>query len=436
MGPEPTNRRGLLRALVQSAGQVFGDFTDAVNAGQDAAERAMPAPEPPAPPPELTQMAPVPRTLTMAEFDALVAEAGLEDRRDALRALVRPATRLTSTLGAGPNRSWIGPPPGPPGRGPNRWGDGPRGGPAGGAGGEPGGSGESRGHRSDPRAGRRDRPRRPRARRRPPRRGRPAAGADRHGRARRGARAVPPGAAQRRRGAGPVAGAVGAPVDRAHAPARLGSSGAGARARRARARRLCPPARAPRRGARRDGRRRRGRHRRRPPRARLPDRDVGDHAARLRARVPGTRSGHGPGRRPGGRPCRGRALAAPAAAHARPRLGRHARRRHRAPALLDRPRPPRAPGLLGGLGDRPLSAGYAFAGSPSSSGWRITGRFAAPASSSRRTGVVYGAFRTTSGSSCASRRISASASANASSVSRVSVSVGSTSSASSTISGK
>src|SRR3954464_12778207 len=114
MGPEPTNRRGLLRALVQSAGQVFGDFTDAVNAGQDAAERAMPAPEPPAPPPERTQMAPVPRTLTMAEFDALVAEAGLEDRRDALRALVRPATRPTPTLGAGPTRSWMGPRADPP----------------------------------------------------------------------------------------------------------------------------------------------------------------------------------------------------------------------------------------------------------------------------------------------------------------------------------
>src|SRR3954447_1769650 len=114
MGPEPTNRRGLLRALVQSAGQVFGDFTDAVNAGQDAAERAMPAPEPPAPPPKLTQMVPVPRTLTMAELDDLVAQEGLADRRDALRALVRPATRLTPTLGAGPNRSWIGPPADPP----------------------------------------------------------------------------------------------------------------------------------------------------------------------------------------------------------------------------------------------------------------------------------------------------------------------------------
>src|SRR3954464_6264887 len=114
MGPEPTNRRGLLRALVQSAGQVFGDFTDAVNAAQEAAERAMPAPEPPAPPPELTQMAPGPRTLPMAEFDDLVAQEGLADRRDALRALVRPATRLTPTLGAGPNRSWIGPPADPP----------------------------------------------------------------------------------------------------------------------------------------------------------------------------------------------------------------------------------------------------------------------------------------------------------------------------------
>jgi hypothetical protein len=99
---------------VQSAGQVFGDFTDAVNAGQDAAERAMPAPESPAPPPELTQMAPVPRTLTMPEFDDLVAAEGLEDRRDALRGLVRAATRLTPTLGAGPNRSWIGPPADPP----------------------------------------------------------------------------------------------------------------------------------------------------------------------------------------------------------------------------------------------------------------------------------------------------------------------------------
>jgi hypothetical protein len=49
---------------------------------------------------------------------------------------------------------------------------------------------------------------------------------------------------------------------------------------------------------------------------------------------------------------------------------------------------------------------------------------------------VYGALRATSGSSRASRRISATISANRSSVSFVSVSVGSISSASSTISGK
>jgi uncharacterized protein DUF1963 len=101
---EPTNRRGLLKALVRSAGQALGEFTDAVNAGQEAAERAAPPPEPPAPPPELSQMVAVSRTLTMAELDDLIAEEGLAERRDALRDLVRPATRLTSTLGAGPNR--------------------------------------------------------------------------------------------------------------------------------------------------------------------------------------------------------------------------------------------------------------------------------------------------------------------------------------------
>ena len=67
---------------------------------------------------------------------------------------------------------------------------------------------------------------------------------------------------------------------------------------------------------------------------------------------------------------------------------------------------------------------------------RTTGRRAAPASSSRRTGVVYGAPRAISGSSRASRRIAATISAKRSSVSLVSVSVGSTISASSTISGK
>jgi Domain of unknown function (DUF1963) len=106
---EPTNRRGLLRALVRSAGQAFGEFSDAVNAGQAAAERTLP-PEPDTPAPVLTQMVPVSQTLTMAELDDLVAEEGLARRRDALRDLARPATRLTSTLGSGPNRSWIGRP--------------------------------------------------------------------------------------------------------------------------------------------------------------------------------------------------------------------------------------------------------------------------------------------------------------------------------------
>jgi hypothetical protein len=114
--PEPTNRRGLLRALMKSAGQALGEYTDAVNAGtapfekaaaeQAAAEAAAAA----APPPPLTQMAHVERTLTVAELDDLIAEEGLAQRRDALRALARPATRLTPSFGSSPNRSWIGRP--------------------------------------------------------------------------------------------------------------------------------------------------------------------------------------------------------------------------------------------------------------------------------------------------------------------------------------
>jgi hypothetical protein len=64
------------------------------------------------------------------------------------------------------------------------------------------------------------------------------------------------------------------------------------------------------------------------------------------------------------------------------------------------------------------------------------GCFVARTSSSRRTGVVYGALRAISGSSCASARISSTASANESSVSFVYVSVGSTIIASSTSNGK
>jgi hypothetical protein len=114
--PEPTNRRGLLRALMKSAGEALGEYTDAVNAGtapfekaaaeQAAAEAAAAA----APPPPLTQMAHVARTLTAAELDDMVAEERLEHRRDALRGLARPATRLTPSLGSSPQRSWIGRP--------------------------------------------------------------------------------------------------------------------------------------------------------------------------------------------------------------------------------------------------------------------------------------------------------------------------------------
>jgi hypothetical protein len=109
--PEPTNRRGFLRALVQSAGETIGEFTSAVNDEQRPPPKAPNRPPPDEPTPEvLTQAPPATRTLTMAELDDLVAEEGLAARRDALRALVRPATRLTPTLGAGPERSWLGRP--------------------------------------------------------------------------------------------------------------------------------------------------------------------------------------------------------------------------------------------------------------------------------------------------------------------------------------
>jgi Domain of unknown function (DUF1963) len=108
---QPTNRRGLLRALVKTAGQALGEFTDAVNAGQEAAERAAPKPEPVARPEPLTQVLPATRTLTEAELLDLADEEGLGPRREALRGLVRPATRLTPTVAVGAHRSWIGRPP-------------------------------------------------------------------------------------------------------------------------------------------------------------------------------------------------------------------------------------------------------------------------------------------------------------------------------------
>ena len=113
--PEPTNRRGLLRALLQTAGEALGEFTDAVNAGtapfeQAAAEQAR-AEAADEPPPELTQMAPVERSLTVADLLDLAAEEGLAGRADALRALARPSTLLVPSLGVGPDRPWIGRPP-------------------------------------------------------------------------------------------------------------------------------------------------------------------------------------------------------------------------------------------------------------------------------------------------------------------------------------
>src|SRR6185503_6650086 len=76
-------------------------------------------------------------------------------------------------------------------------------------------------------------------------------------------------------------------------------------------------------------------------------------------------------------------------------------------------------------------------GQPSGAGrQRTTGRFAAPASSSRRTGVVCGAVRATWGSSFASSRIARTTSAKWSRRSFVSVSVGSIIRASSTSRGK
>src|SRR5215217_5460968 len=96
--------------------------------------------------------------------------------------------------------------------------------------------------------------------------------------------------------------------------------------------------------------------------------------------------------------------------------------------------------LRGHIAPEPEAGAFrARSGSPgfSSTGrQRTTGRFAAPASSRRRTGVVCGALRATSGSSFASSRIERTTSAKWSSRSFTSVSVGSIINASSTSSGK
>jgi hypothetical protein len=110
--PEPTNRRGFLRAFVRSAGEALVEATGMVNAELgESAERVEPdaAPSATGPPPvPLTQAPPVARSLTVEEVLDLAAEEGLAHRADALRGLARAGTRLTPAAGDGPARSWIG----------------------------------------------------------------------------------------------------------------------------------------------------------------------------------------------------------------------------------------------------------------------------------------------------------------------------------------
>jgi len=114
--PEPTNRRGFLRAFVRSAGEAIVEATGAVKAELDEpVEPAEPveggaAPSAAAPPPPLTQASPVERSLTVEDVLDLATEEGLADRADALRGLARAGTRLTPAAGDGPARSWIGRP--------------------------------------------------------------------------------------------------------------------------------------------------------------------------------------------------------------------------------------------------------------------------------------------------------------------------------------
>jgi hypothetical protein len=108
--PEPTNRRGFLRAFVRSAGEALVEATGAVKAEMDEPEPEAAAPTAPAPPPPLTQAPPVARSLTVEEVLELATEEGLAHRADALRGLVRASTRLTPAAGDGSARSWIGRP--------------------------------------------------------------------------------------------------------------------------------------------------------------------------------------------------------------------------------------------------------------------------------------------------------------------------------------
>jgi hypothetical protein len=114
MTDEPTNRRGLLKALLRTAGEALSEYTDAVNATTAPFEEAAAAmrreEEAPPPPPELEQVTPATRCLTVDELLALAAEEGLGGRGDALRALARATTLLTPTLGVGGDRSFVGRP--------------------------------------------------------------------------------------------------------------------------------------------------------------------------------------------------------------------------------------------------------------------------------------------------------------------------------------
>jgi len=109
--PEPTNRRGFLRAFVRSAGEAIVEATEAVKGELDEPAAAPPRSEPkPEPAPPLTQASPVTRTLTVEEVLELAAEEGLGHRAEALRALARPGTRLIPAVGDRAERSRIGRP--------------------------------------------------------------------------------------------------------------------------------------------------------------------------------------------------------------------------------------------------------------------------------------------------------------------------------------
>jgi hypothetical protein len=96
--PEPTNRRGFLRALARSAGEAIVEATEAVKGELDEPDAAArepdsaPEQEPEAAP--LVQAPPVTRSLSVDEVLVLAVEEGLAHRADAIRDLARAGTRL------------------------------------------------------------------------------------------------------------------------------------------------------------------------------------------------------------------------------------------------------------------------------------------------------------------------------------------------------